>query len=117
MPCSLAAAMPDGPWRNFATSRVSPPNLHLLLRTHLQLAMTWDAAAWADTHAPAAPPQCILVLAGGVGDDGAVHASVARRLDAAAELYRRSAQAGAPCAIIANGGGALHPRRSDCSSL
>jgi hypothetical protein len=30
---------------------------------------------------------------------------VARRLDAAAELYRRSAQAGAPCAIIANGGG------------
>ena len=96
---------------------LSPPNLHLLLRTHLQLAMTWDAAAWADTHAPAAPPQCILVLAGGVGDDGAVHASVARRLDAAAELYRRSAQAGAPCAIIANGGGALHPRRSDCSSL
>jgi hypothetical protein len=67
--------------------------------------MAWDAAAWADAHAPDVPPEVVLVLAGGVDDDGRVHASVARRLDAAAELYRRSVASGAPCAIIANGGG------------
>jgi hypothetical protein len=67
--------------------------------------MPWDASAWADAQALQPPPECVLVLAGGVDDDGRAHASVARRLDAAAEIYRRSVAAGAPCAIIANGGG------------
>lgn len=71
--------------------------------------MSWDASAWADAQALQPQPECILVLAGGVDDDGRVHASVARRLDAAAELYRRSVLKGEPCAIIANGGG-MRPR-------
>jgi len=68
----------------------------------------WDASAWADAHLPqnAPLPDCLLVLAGGVDDAGALHASVNRRLDAAVEVYRRCAQQGAPCSIIANGGGA-----------
>ncbi len=75
------------------------------------MASPWDVGAWADAHAPAGAPfpfDCLLVLAGGVDDDGAVHASVARRLDAAAELYRRS---GGAVAIIANGGGAWQRQR------
>ena len=69
----------------------------------------WDVADWAERYWRAeAPPECLLVLAGGVDDAGQPHATVARRLDAAAELYRRS---GGRLRIIANGGGACRRRK------
>ena len=73
----------------------------------------WDAAAWANEllgGAQTPPYDALLVLAGGVDDDGRTHPAVARRLDAAAELWRRS---GGALAVIANGGGALP--RSACA--
>jgi hypothetical protein len=79
----------------------------------MDAAPDWDVAAWCDAHASPAP-DCLLVLAGGVDDAGCVNASVGRRLDAAAELYRRS---GGRLSIIANGGGACLQRACHRSCL
>lgn len=52
----------------------------------------------------------IVVLAGGVGDDGLPHEAVMRRLRKAAEVYsQESANAGGtPPMVICNGGGTTH---------
>jgi hypothetical protein len=80
-------------------------------------ACDWDVAGWADVHAQRLAefkPQCLLVLAGGVDEVGRVHATVQRRLDAAAELWRRSS---GELAIMCNGGGTAHkPKFRDPSS-
>jgi DUF218 domain len=77
----------------------------------------WDVVGWADSHRQRLAdfkPQCLLVLAGGVGEDGRVHATVARRLDAAAELWRRS---DGELVILCNGGGTAHkPKYRDPAS-
>ena len=73
----------------------------------------WDAQAWADA-VPWQSADCLLVLAGGVDEAGAVHNTVARRLDAAAELCRRALAEGRELAVICNGGGTSHkPRYRD----
>ena len=83
--------------------------------------MAFDAAAWADAQpSPPAPYDCLLVLAGGVDDTGVPHPAVQRRLDAAAELYRRAlaARGCSPPAIICNGGGTSHkPRWTDAAGF
>lgn len=57
----------------------------------------------------------IIVLAGGVGEDGKPHATVMRRLERAAQLYREQ-QIGLPPAIVCNGGGTTHkPKWVDTS--
>lgn len=77
--------------------------------------MAWSPAAWADEHATGPFPDVLLVLAGGVDDDGVVHPSVARRLDAAAELHSRS---GGALPIVCNGGGTAHkPRWCDAAGF
>lgn len=74
----------------------------------------WSAEAWAAAQ-PAELPEVLLVLAGGVGDDGIVHESVARRLDAAAALFKRS---GGALSVICNGGGTAHkPRFLDAAGF
>ena len=52
----------------------------------------------------------IVVLAGGVGDDGVPHATVMRRLEHAAQLYKRQMESshGKAPAIVCNGGGTTH---------
>ena len=50
----------------------------------------------------------IIVLAGGVGDDGVPHEAVMRRLRRAAELYAAQAAAGLRPGIVCNGGGTTH---------
>ena len=51
----------------------------------------------------------IVVLAGGVGDDGQPHVTVLRRLERAAQMYQQQLKSGgrAP-AIVCNGGGTTH---------
>jgi DUF218 domain len=70
----------------------------------------WDASAWADA-VPWQSADALLVLAGGVDEAGAVHETVARRLDAAAELCRRALASGRELAVICNGGGTSHKPR------
>mmetsp|Transcript_2414 Transcript_2414/g.7530 ORF Transcript_2414/g.7530 Transcript_2414/m.7530 type:complete len:249 (-) Transcript_2414:151-897(-) len=50
----------------------------------------------------------IIVLAGGVGDNGVPHEAVMRRLRRAAELYAAQAAAGSRPGIVCNGGGTTH---------
>lgn len=67
--------------------------------------VSWDVVAWADrVAAQVQQAECLLVLAGGVDATGTVLATVARRLDAAAELYRRNPGLN----ILCNGGGTSH---------
>lgn len=82
--------------------------------------MVWDAEAWAAAQPPSSwlETDALLVLAGGVDEDGAVHVTVSRRLDAAAALYRRAAVDGRTLSIICNGGGTSHkPRFRDASGF
>jgi DUF218 domain len=66
---------------------------------------SWDVVRWADEARDAVKgARCLLVLAGGLDEEGNVHTTVARRLDAAAELHRRDPT----LYIVCNGGGTSH---------
>ena len=55
----------------------------------------------------------LVVLAGGVDDQGTPHETVMRRLRRAAQMYRQAAQ---PPGIVCNGGGTTHkPKWTDAA--